>query len=180
MLSKPADIIGTVAVDKFYRPLESPISKNKGAVPAIEFSARNQIQSRSALLSNVNIKNFIIVSETATASGTIGNGVTLFLSSDLTPDSPHQFEVNHGQPYVAIYQGTAAVSANQIYPVYGSNITPGSYTVQGALDYNAFGTASIQTLSTWRGNITDVSAGNQNIFLVTFWKWIQYNAAQNG
>ena len=98
----------------------------------------------------------------------------------MTPDPPHQFDVNFADPYIAIYQGTAALGGNQIYPTTGGSITPGAYTVQGGLDFHGFGTADPQTLSIWKGTITDNSAGNQTILFATVWKWCLYNAADNG
>lgn len=170
----------TQQLDKFLRPVNSPIARKRGAVPSIDFSSKYQIQSRFALLSNINIKNFVQVSGTASATAATGNGTTSFLSSALTPDPPHQNDVNFAVPYVAIYQGTAATGANQIYPTTGASITPGAYTVQGGLDFHGFGTSDLQTLSIWKGTITDNSAGNQTFLFATFWKWLIYNSSTNG
>ena len=171
--------VGTAArvVDKFYRPVDSPAYKNIGRVSGVEFNSRNEIQSRFALLSNINVKNFVIISGTASGTGAIGNGTTLYLSTTLVPDPPHQFDINYADPYLAVYQGTAADSAYQIYPTYGGSVTPGAYTVQGGLDFHGLGTSNPQTLSIWKGTITDNSAGNQTILFATVWKWLQYNAA---
>ena len=162
-------------LDNNLMPIGSPITEKKGVAPW-KMGVDQRLQQNRIITSQVNIKDFIQVSGTASATGAIGNGTTLFLQTALTPEPPHQTDVNFADPYIALYQGTAAVGSLQIYPTLGAGITPGDYTVQGGLDYHGFGTAIPQALSIWKGVITDNSAGNQTILFASVWKWSLYNS----
>ena len=167
--------MNTLNLDYNLMPLNSPIAERKG-VPPWKLGADQRLQQNRIITSQINIKDFIQISGTASATGTIENGTTLFLNTSLIPQPPHQTDVNFADAYIAIYQGTASIGSLQIYPTTGAGITPGAYTVQGGLDYHGLATASPQALSIWKGIITDNSAGNQTILFATVWKWALYNS----
>jgi hypothetical protein len=151
---------------------DSPVYRQqKNFVNGVQFESQYEVQTRRVQASQIYIRNFVQLSSSASATGTIGNGTTLTLTSTLSPQTPHQFDPNFAVPFVALYQGTVAIGSAQLYPKIGSGITPGAYTIQGGLDYHTYdGTNSV-----WGGAITDNSAGNQTILFVTQWKWIWYN-----
>ncbi len=161
--------------DSYLQPKDAPIA-NPGKDVPWKLGVFQNLQQNRMRMSQVNVKNFVDLSGTASATGAIGNGTTLTLTTALTPNIPRQNDINYAIPYIAVYQGTQALQGNQIYPTLGGSITPGAYTVQGGLDYQAFSTAVPMTNSVWRGNITDNSAGNQNVLFVTQWRWIIYNS----
>lgn len=151
---------------------DSPVYRQQQKfVPGVQFESQYEIQTRRVQASQIYVRNFVQLSGTAQATGAIGNGTTLLVSTTLTPQTPHQFDPNFAIPFIALYQGTVTIGSAQIYPRIGSGITPGAYTVQGGFDYHAYdGTNSV-----WSGAITDNSAGNQTILLVTQWRWLWYN-----
>ena len=161
-------------LNSFLQPDSSPANDGNKNVPWKQGVVQN-IQQNRIRMSQANIKNFVMTSNTSSASGGISNGVTLFLDTTLTPLAPHQNDVNFAQLYVGVYQGTAAVPAFQIYPQAGGSITPGAYTVGGDYNYTTFATATPQALSAWSGMITNNSAGAQTIYFITQWKYLQYN-----
>lgn len=159
-----------VGLTPYMMPIGAPITK-PGPLGGASFDMQNEVQARFIRASLVNIKRFIDLSGTDSAAGTFGNGGNLFLSTTLDPTPLHQNDVNFANTYIAIYQGTAVVSANQIYPTVGGNITPGAYTVQGGYDFNSY----TQVNTSWTGVITNNSAGNQSILFVSQHKFVVYN-----
>ena len=167
-------------INKYNQPIDSPIARpgvpQEKYVPW-QFGRSQRIQGRQIKVSKLNAKNVLQVSQQATAQGTFGNGATLNISTTLTPNAPHANELNFATPYIALYQGTAAIPNNQIYPAIGGSITPGQYLVYGDFDFNSFGTSQPGSIiSTWSGYITNVSAGNQSLLLVTQWKFVNMNS----
>lgn len=156
--------------------MDSPVT-SPHRQSGFQFDMQSEVQGRFARLSSINIKNFILLSDNATGAGTLSNGQTAGLSSELTPAPPHQFDINFAVPYVAIYQGTTNDANFQIYPTIGGSITPGQWTVQGALDWHLYDGIK----SSWGGAITNVSAGaSKAILFITQWKWIIYNNTIQG
>lgn len=163
-------------LNKFLQPNDSPVQKENAGTLPWQIGTHETVQQNSLRTSQVNIKRFVQLSGTASGTVGIGNGTTAFLATSLTPLSPRLYDINFAVPYIALYQGTVAVGSMQIYPTVGSGITPGAYTVQGELDYHGFGTSNPQTLSIWKGIVTDNNAGNQTILFATIWKILNYNS----
>jgi hypothetical protein len=162
-------------LNKYLQPSDSPIADPGGTAPW-KFGVTQSIQQNRMRTSQINIKNFVQLSSVAQASGAIGNGTTLVLTTTLSPNVPRQNDINFSEAYIALYQGTVVAGAFQIYPAVGGSVTPGAYTVQGGYDYQAFSTAIPQSNSVWRGIITDNTAGNQTITFLSLWKFLQYNS----
>lgn len=161
------------------QPLNAPVSTPQ--IPTkytpFNFGRSQKIQAKQIKLSKMNVKSFVQLSTLASAQGTFGNGQTLFLSTTLTPNPPHIYDINYAIPYIGIYQGTAAITANQIYPALGGSITPGAYTPVGDMDFQAFATATPGSVeSAWSGYVINNSAGNQTLLFVTQWKFINFNS----
>lgn len=159
--------------DKYKFPLGSPVSNNAmkpPTQPAWQFGLKQKIQTHRIKATSLTLNKITQLSAAANASGTIGNGTTLFLNTKLTPNAPIAQFPNFAVPYIALYQDTA-VGSNQIYPAVGAGVTPGAYTVQGGLDYQSYN----GTNSSWSGIITDNSAGGHNILFYTQWKFIALN-----
>ena len=155
--------------------LNSPISR-QSTTQGLDFETNYDIQTRKLRISQTNINDFITNSDVSTASGTFGTGQALFVSTSLTPNIPYQMFPNFAVPYVAIYQGTAASAAFQIYPTSGGSITPSQYSITGSFDWHDY---QGDVGSYWSGQIQNVSAGAQSVYFVTQWKYILYNTAAN-
>lgn len=166
-------------LNPYNQPLDSPIARPNVPPRYIpwQFGRTQGYQGRQVKVSKLNVKKPFQLSALATSQGTCGNGNTLDIVTTLTPNAPHANEINFGDPYIGIYQGTAANSDFQIYPAIGGSITPGQYLVYGGLDFQLFaGTQPGSIISAWSGYLTNVSAGNQTILLVTQWKFINMNS----
>lgn len=164
---------GTI-FDRYMMPLNSPITQPK-SLSGYNFEYQNEMQGRFMRASLVNIKNFIQSSSVAVATGTFGNGQVLNLTTTLTPNPPHQFDQNFGDPYVSIYLGSYTSSfpgTAQIYPANGAGVTAGNFKTQGDLDFHTY----TGTNSSWSGIIINNSGATGTITFVTKWKFIQYNS----
>ena len=123
---------------------------------------------RRETLSSLSVKNLIQISDTASASGTFGNGQSLTITTNLTPNNLFSDARMLATPYVAVYEGTAAVGSMQIYPRYGAGITVGDYTTQSGYDYDDFD----EFTEDFKVGITNVAAGNVSVYAVTRWRYI--------
>lgn len=159
-----------IGLNPYMMPLNAPITR-PSPVAGYNFDMQNEVQGRFIRASLVNIKRFIDLTGTSSAVGTFGSGASLFLSTTLSPDPPHQFDLNFGVPYIAVYQGTAAVGSLQIYPTLGNGIPSGRYHAYGDFDWNNWQ----QFNSVWSGVLENVTGGDQSILFVTQWKFITYN-----
>lgn len=172
--------INTTGLNQHNQPINAPIGQPTSPQQKYapwQFGRTQKIAAKQIRLSKVNVKNSIQLSAQATAQGTFGNGQTLFLSTTLTPNPPHIYDINFAIPYIGIYQGTSANGAFQIYPALGGSITPGAYTPIGNMDFQAFAQATPGSVeSAWSGYIINNSAGNQTILFVTEWKYINFNS----
>lgn len=161
-------------LDKYGFPAGSPISRDPSQIPW-EFGVNQGIQAKRIRTSIIQIKSFTMLSGNAVGTGGIGNGSVSYLITTLTPNVPHQNDINFAIPYIALYQGTYPGNPNanyQIYPFTGGSITPFSYSVQGHTDWESYDGIN----SSWRGVVKNNTGGSQDITLVTQWKYIDFNS----
>ena len=142
-----------------------------------EFGINQRIQTKQIKTSRVNIKNAIILSAGANTTGTIGAGSTSIITNTLTPNIPHANEINFAMPFAALYQGTAAIQANQIWPTLGASGTWGNWTIQAGYDYDNF--AFRTTPGSVNSNLLLTIHNNQGIagtvYYISIFKYLQYN-----
>lgn len=108
------------------------------------------------------------------ASGTtnMGAGSSVMWNIQLSPTGKFAGNRNMGDPYVALYEGTSATGANQIYPGLGSSVTGTNWTVRSGYDLHATdGTDSYYNIYV-RNNGTSAS----DTLIVARWRYIQNNA----
>lgn len=142
-----------------------------------QWGQHQSIKAKQIKLSKVNIKNPGTLSNIATATGTIGAGSTLFVTDTLTPQAPHGTEMNFAIPYVAVYEGTAATPARQIFPVLGGSQSWGSYSFMADYDWNIFSTTVPGSV------ISDINLTIHNnmgaagtFFYVSQYKYLNFNS----
>lgn len=158
--------------NKYLQKINGISIKEEFFVPGIDFDKQYEVQTKKIRASRVDIQEFIQNSEIATASGTFGNGQAVTVSTTLTPQVPFQNDPNFAIPYVAMYEGTAAVGSMQIYPRQGAGISVGDYNIYSGFDISSFN----GTNSVWRAHVENVAAGDVDIYFQSQWKYIYYNA----
>lgn len=167
-------------MDKYKNPIGAPISREKTPPTKYnpwEFGRNQKIAGKQIRISKLIVKSGFGLSLLGSAIGTITNGGTKRLQSILYPLAPHANELTFGMPYVALYQGTRALSGNQIYPALGGSIGGTAYNVVGGMDYNNFGTFIPGSInSVWSGYIINNSGATGTILFVTQWKHINFNS----
>lgn len=158
-------------LNKYLQPVGSPID----SIPAPkqvpwEYGIRQGIQVKKIRSSHQEISQFQQQISGVFASGTIGNGGTLFLSSTLTPSAPHRSEPVYAVPYAGIFLGTSATTNGQLYPNLGTAAGT-AFPLQAGLDYWTFD----GTQPTWRGWIINNSGGAATIGINVTWQYIWFN-----
>lgn len=158
---------------------QPPIRKDQPVIPVVpwKYGIKQKIQVKQGKFSRINVKNPGTVSNAATAIGTIQAGSTLFVIDTLTPQSPHGTEMNFAIPYIAVYEGTAAIPNRQIYPVLGGSQSWGSYSFMADNDWNTFGTTIPgSVISTINLTIHNNMGGAGTFFYVSAWKYLNFNS----
>lgn len=167
-------------INPFGQPLNSPIdSQGQIPTPLVPWKEGiyQKIQSKQAKFSKINIKNPGTLSNQATSTGTIGAGSTLFVVDTLTPQSPHGTEMNFAIPYVAVYEGTAAVIAHQLYPIIGASQNYGSYSITSDFDWGTFSTTNPgSVISAYTTQIHNNMGAAGTFFYVSQWKYLNMNS----
>lgn len=120
----------------------------------LDFDSNYEIQGRKMRVSSL-VQN----SGIATASGSINDGASV--SVTLTYRNSDQGKV-FVTPYLAVYTGTAAVQANQIFPDHGANIANGKYVITSGFDWDGWN----GTNSTYLITIENNSGTSTNIYAV--------------
>lgn len=163
-------------LNSFLQPGDSP-ANNEGKNVPWKQGVNQNIQQGRVRMSQANIKNFVQLSGFAVASGSLPSNVTANVTTQLTPQVPHQNDINFAVPYVALYEGTAISTTMQIYPYNGSGVTPSDWLVEGgAFDLeNYTGSGTNTAWSWWSMKVTNKSASGKAITFVSQWRWIQYN-----
>ena len=142
-----------------------------------KYGIQQKIQAKQAKFSRINIKNPGTVSNQASLISTIGAGSTQFITDTLTPQSPHGTEMNFAIPFVAVYEGTAAVPNRQIYPLLGGSQSWGSYSFQCDNDWNTFATAIPGSIiSAVNMTIHNNMGGAGTFFFVSQYKYLNFNS----
>lgn len=175
------NITYTSVLDKYGFPQDSPNSPEgtvaDGHVPW-KFGLQQKIQTRQMKASNVAIRSFVKLSNSALGLGTIANNATAFLTTSLTPQTPHATDPNFAIAYVGVFVGTSPSSydsAQQIYPILGGSQSAGNWDIRGDYDYNGVGGTLSGTISVWHGMIKNTSGATGTVQFVTRWKYIDFN-----
>lgn len=142
-----------------------------------QFGREQKIATKKIRISKVDIRTPFGLSAQATAQGASGNGTTSIFQTTLTPQPPHNNEMNFAIPYVAIYWNHSGQGVWQIWPYQGGSITNGtSFSITAGYDWHNF---SIQTpgsvIASFSGIITNNNMGNGTIQLVTQWQYANFN-----
>lgn len=147
-----------------------------GTVPW-QFGFNQKIQTKRMKFSVVNINNPGTISNQAVQTGTAGAGSTLFVVDTLVPQPPHGTAMNFAIPYVAVYQGTSAIINNQIYPILGSNINYGSWSIQSDFDFGTFSTFNPgSVISAYTTTVHNNMGAAGTFFYVSQWKYLNLNS----
>lgn len=178
----PKTITQVALLDKYGFPLQSPITL--GSLPekivAYQLGIQQRIQTKRIKTSAVSIASFVnFLSSTALALGTVSSGGSAFLSTTLTPQSPHATDPNFAIAYLGVFVGTSSSSyqaAQQLYPTVGGSQTPGKWDIRGDYDYNGANGTLSGTISAWNGVVINNSGATGTIQFVTRWKYINFNA----
>jgi|SRR6185437_2438372 len=142
-----------------------------------KFGINQRLQVKQAKFSKINIKSPGTISNSATLTGTIGAGSTQFITDTLTPQSPHGTEMNFAIPYLAVYEGTAAIPNRQIYPTLGGSQSYGSYSFMCDNDWNTFSTATIgSVISAFTMTIHNNMASPGTYYFVSQYKYLNLNS----
>lgn len=167
------------SLDKYMFPMDAPASAGTLPPPQTpwQWGMYQKVQTRQVKVSKINVRNPGTISNLATTVGTAGAGSTLFVIDTLTPQPPHGTEMNFAVPYVAVYQGTSAVIANQIYPILGSNISYGSWTISSDFDWGTFSTSIPgSVISVYTTTIHNNMGASGTFFYANQWKYLNFNS----
>lgn len=162
----------TPELDLNFNQIE-PLLADQKRVPGARFESIYEVQNKILKGSRVNLDG--IVKLTAPNSGTadFSLGSALNLASTISFDSPQQNKKTFGHPFVSIYQGSAPLGSNQIYPNRGGSVTIGRYTVQADHNYHNYN----GTFDNWQALLVDTTGTNtQVIAFYAQWIFIDYTA----
>jgi hypothetical protein len=157
-------------LDKFLRPTDSPVSRNKGRMTGIEFDRKFEVQSQRIKSSSMSIQSFIKESDTDTATASWTTGDSLTITATLDPDNVNKTAIPLGIPQISVYQGTATTDAFQIYPKSGGSIDPANYDFDFGFDWGSAlsdGSDIVAMLS-----MENVGAGSVDLIAKVKWKYI--------
>lgn len=157
-------------LDKFLRPMNSPVARNVGRMPGAIFDRKYEIQTNRVRSSSVSVQNFVQESDTDDATGSFTTGQSLLVSTTLDPQNLNKSAVPLGIPQISIYEGTVVDDTMQIYPRSGSGIAVGDYRTSFGFDWgsaDADGSNIVAMVA-----IDNVAAGAVNILAKVKWKYI--------
>jgi hypothetical protein len=160
-------------LNEYLQPINSPIATRPNT---FYLDQLKEIESKSIQLSQIKLVKFCALSNAAAAQTASmleqNNGVTL--TTSLTPVNPPTGYKSFGMPFIAAYEGTAAVGTLQIFPSYGDSSLEGDYYIQNGYDYASYsGTNSVYKLYVRRE-----AAGSAHLYFVTQWKFFDSNPSQ--
>lgn len=161
------------------QPINAPISRKQipDKYTPFQFGRTQKIATKQIKLSKVNVTNPGTLSNIATALGTIGAGSTLFITDTLNPLPPHVNQMNFAIPYVAVYEGTNAQAARQIYPILGGSQGYGSYSFMADNDWNQFVTDTPGSIESAYNLTIHNNMGAAGTFLyVSQFKYFNFNS----
>ena len=146
-------------------------------VTAVDFESKYEVSSDRVNASKVNLGNFVKISYGGSAVGTFNNYQAFNLTSSITYVTPKSAIPTFGKPVIGIFQGVGTASADQIYPIRGTNVTLGRYDVVGGeLDYGDNDGRGYDGVSDqWRGMLIDTNGtSNQTFTFIGNWIFMDY------
>jgi hypothetical protein len=142
-----------------------------------DFNSLYEVQTKSLRSSFLQVANMVKTTPLGSASGTIGNGNWVTLTSTFIPTiegTVAALTVDRrlmGNPYVSVYEGTAIVGNNQIYPRLGSGIGANDYTIMSG--YEDAVNHSVNEV--YRLNVVNNAAGDVSLLFMVDWKYVENN-----
>lgn len=155
-------------LDKYFRPLNSPITNNKGRMTGIEFDRTFEVQATRIKASQSATRNLVQISELGEATGSFDTGQAVELATTLAPANTFSQSRMLATPYVDVYEGTAAVGSMQIYPSMGAGIANGDYEVMSGYDLADFD----EYIENFKITVENVAAGAVSIYFRTRWRYV--------
>lgn len=153
-------------------PLNSPYVNRRDKVQGMDFDSQYEVQTNKVRSSKSNIKDIVFLSDVATATGSFTTGQSVTVETSLSPVPPFLDATNLANPFVAVYEGTVAQSAFQIFPSIGGSIATGDYSAYAGFDYHEFdGTNSVYKIY-----LENVAAGAVDLLVKTQWKYVSNNS----
>lgn len=166
-----------LGLDPYLRSLNSP-SNRITRIPPLQFDSLYEVQTKNVSVSSLNSANLVQLSNGVTASGSVAAGTHVHLNTTLSPNLSVLGTAykNFANPFVAIYEGTAAVGSMQIFPGFGGGISADKFRFASGFDYAALGNG---TASTYRVRIHNTTGTTAQIFAETKWKILEYSSVNN-
>ena len=152
-----------LGLDKRLRKLSS-LANRLTYTPGYKFDSQYEVQTK-----NLTASSLVGNTSTATASGAFDTGESVTVSAVYTNRSQDGIKT-FGIPVAAVYTGTAAVAANQIYPRFGAGIANQKFSIHSGFDYHGWGGLD----STFRINIENNSGTTSSLYAIVQWKKLRY------
>lgn len=150
---------------------ETALPNRHVRVDAQDVSAYYDIKTDYLDASKINLGEFIKRAQLVSATGTFSSYASFDLSTTISYNTPHADLRMGATPYVAVYQGTAIDTDEQIFPTLGANVTAGRYDVTGAFNYDGWN----GTQSRWSCILTDTNGTSTQAFhFVARWVYPDY------
>lgn len=162
-------------LNEYMQDLNSPAANRTRRVPGVAFDAQYEVQTKNVIGSRLQVKDFIKISNTADAVGTITDGDDILVSLSLTPDNPNYNSKILPVPEMAVYQGLSAVGTLQIWPRAGSGITYGDYSFYSGFDYSA----ATDYNAPFRLVVENNSGGDKPIYIIGRLRYVMENDGQS-
>ena len=158
--------------DNRLRALTSLSRRLPSEIRGVDFDTGYDVQTKK-----IRISQLVGISAIATASGSFNTAASVTVTTTLTPNA-QDAQPNFAIPFLAIYTGTAAVAANQLYPKFGSGIANAKYSIHSGFDYRTWN----GTNTVFKVNIENNSGTTTSIYVDTRWKPLDYGygTASNG
>lgn len=143
------------------------------SISGVDFESQYEIQTSRMKSSRVNLEGLVQITTAGSVSGNFALGSALDINSEISFNQPKQGNKTFGHPFVAIYQGTAAIGTNQIYPIRGAGVTFGRYDINADHDYHRYN----GTYDRWGCTIRDTTGtSTQTISFYVRWIYADYTA----
>ena len=155
------------------RAIDSISERMPKTTTGVDFESLYEVQTSKLNASKVNLGEFVKYVNGASGTVDFSTGSIVTATSTLTYNQPNQYDRILGNAYTTFYQGTTLTGANEIYPVRGTNVTVGRYTVQGQYDIVGWN----GTVSRWRGMLVDTTGTSTQV--ITFdadWMFSDYKS----
>lgn len=165
-----SDYSQELGLNKYFQAQDAPITNRKKFVTGYEFSQGYEVQTKAIRASVITVERLVSYSGVATASGSVVGSSVANITFTLSPNDAYKNQTNLGIPFIAVYEGTAAVVNKQIYPNY-ELADGGKWYGNSGYDYVAWsGTNSVYTI-----NLYNSGAGT-SVYIVGQWKYISNNS----